>query len=372
MLPVYNSSVIGRTFFNGILSTLLLGSALAFTFVSIADAALQSADPSVLNSTDRMRVGGCAQDPYPTLRSRYLKSDAAGINQINRGFACCLARFLDANPSVRIKSGYRSVERQAQLYAAAVAKYGSSDAARKWVAPAGGSMHNKGLAADLSNLPSNAKQQAARLGLTFRMDHEPWHIEPGDASCGENVGGNPTGNLPAGSSSGNPLSGSSAGALGGASTGGGSSGSAPEGSGSDGSTPPNTPASDNRTLQNALQEPTTPLKEEEPKKGGDDAYGKIQAIADEKKTDSPKDPSKKPALVNTDELKDAKHLSPSTKTGNPSQVVVKNPGMGAQNTFDGQTSGSNAPTPSKFQKITQQLKSLATPMSHTTSQTVIE
>lgn len=76
--------------------------------------------------------------------------------------------------------GYRSVERQAEMWEEAKRKYGSEAAARKWVAPPGKSNHGRGLAADLSY--RNDGQQwvhanAQRYGLWFPMDHEPWHIE---------------------------------------------------------------------------------------------------------------------------------------------------------------------------------------------------
>ena len=82
---------------------------------------------------------------------------------------------------IQVISAYRSVERQAQLYADAVRKYGSEAAARKWVAPPGRSNHNRGLAVDLSYTGDGrewAHQNAYRFGLHFPMDHEPWHIEP--------------------------------------------------------------------------------------------------------------------------------------------------------------------------------------------------
>jgi hypothetical protein len=83
---------------------------------------------------------------------------------------------------ISIGSGYRSVERQAQLFAQAVKKYGSPEKARRWVAPPGKSNHGRGVAADLKFNTPQAKALAHRLapqfGLIFPMDYEPWHIEP--------------------------------------------------------------------------------------------------------------------------------------------------------------------------------------------------
>ena len=79
---------------------------------------------------------------------------------------------------VTIRSGYRSVEEQQRLWDNAVKKYGSPEAARKWVAPPGKSNHNKGFAVDLGGDLRLAAQLAPQFGLYFPMKHEPWHIEP--------------------------------------------------------------------------------------------------------------------------------------------------------------------------------------------------
>jgi hypothetical protein len=108
---------------------------------------------------------------------------AAGLDA---GFSSRLNAFLAAAQAqgygVSVKSGYRPEERQAQLWAAALAKYGSADAARKWVAPPGRSAHGFGMAADLAfHGPSSrawAHENAGRFGLNFRMANEPWHVEP--------------------------------------------------------------------------------------------------------------------------------------------------------------------------------------------------
>lgn len=109
--------------------------------------------------------------------------------------------FAAAPPEIRDKlgvySGYRSVEHQTELFNAAVVKYGSVAAARKWVAPppgvAGskGSNHNFGLAADVAyNGASLAKappdvvkwlhDNAPNYGLSFPLNNENWHIEPSE------------------------------------------------------------------------------------------------------------------------------------------------------------------------------------------------
>lgn len=118
------------------------------------------------------------------------------ITGLKADFASSLARMIsDAPPEIRaaigITSGYRSNEEQDRLFRAAVKKYGSREAASKWVAPPGYSRHNSGDAADLSwngevlsksPVAGKAAQDwfhahAAEYGLRFRMDWEPWHIE---------------------------------------------------------------------------------------------------------------------------------------------------------------------------------------------------
>jgi len=82
---------------------------------------------------------------------------------------------------IEIFSGHRSIERQRELFNAAVEKYGSVAAARRWVAPPGHSMHNAGFAADLRFASAEVRnwvhQNARKFDLHFPLSNEPWHIE---------------------------------------------------------------------------------------------------------------------------------------------------------------------------------------------------
>lgn len=89
---------------------------------------------------------------------------------------------------LQITSAYRSPEKQAELYERALKKYGSPQAARKWVAPPGRSQHNFGTAVDfavngslLRDADSPAakwvKANAANYGLDVPMAWEPWQVE---------------------------------------------------------------------------------------------------------------------------------------------------------------------------------------------------
>lgn len=116
--------------------------------------------------------------------------DRSHVDGLNPEFSAALAKMIaEAPPEIQSKfqvmSGARSNERQAELFKAAVQKYGSEQAARKWVAPPGRSFHNKGLATDLTYLDPSARkyahENAAKYNLAFPMGHEPWHIELANA-----------------------------------------------------------------------------------------------------------------------------------------------------------------------------------------------
>jgi hypothetical protein len=105
---------------------------------------------------------------------------------MNPQFTSALGQMFAAAPpeiqaQMRVTSGYRSPERQAQLWQGALAKYGSPEAARKWVAPPGKSQHNHGHAADMKWLSPMAMQwahaNAAKYGLAFPLKNENWHVE---------------------------------------------------------------------------------------------------------------------------------------------------------------------------------------------------
>jgi hypothetical protein len=108
--------------------------------------------------------------------------------------------FANAPPEIReqlrVSSGYRSVERQQQLWEEAIAKYGSPEEARRWVAPPGNSQHNHGNAADLRYLSPEAREwahaNAAAYGLAFPLGNEDWHIELATARGGQAPAGNGT------------------------------------------------------------------------------------------------------------------------------------------------------------------------------------
>jgi D-alanyl-D-alanine carboxypeptidase len=80
---------------------------------------------------------------------------------------------------VYVESGVRSTGRQAELWAQALERYGSPEAADDWVAPPGHSMHERGLAVDLGGDIALAVRLVKELGLPLwrPMSWEPWHFE---------------------------------------------------------------------------------------------------------------------------------------------------------------------------------------------------
>ncbi|HTW16372.1 MAG TPA: M15 family metallopeptidase [Nocardioides sp.] len=80
---------------------------------------------------------------------------------------------------VEITSGWRSREHQQRLYDEAVARYGSEDEARRYVATPDSSAHVTGDAVDLG--PTDAlswlSQHGADFGLCQTFANEMWHYE---------------------------------------------------------------------------------------------------------------------------------------------------------------------------------------------------
>ena len=78
-----------------------------------------------------------------------------------------------------VDSGWRSPEYQEQLLREAISKYGSEEAATRWVATPTTSAHVSGDAADIGHSDAAAwlSEHGAEYGLCQIYGNEPWHYE---------------------------------------------------------------------------------------------------------------------------------------------------------------------------------------------------
>ncbi|WGL50976.1 M15 family metallopeptidase [Nocardioides sp. BP30] len=78
-----------------------------------------------------------------------------------------------------VNSGWRSRGYQEQLFAEAVAKYGSARVAARWVARPGTSVHEAGEAVDVGGAPADGwlAEHGAAYGLCRTYRNESWHFE---------------------------------------------------------------------------------------------------------------------------------------------------------------------------------------------------
>jgi hypothetical protein len=113
----------------------------------------------------------------PTKLMPAIATDAGGLNP---RLAAEVSRLIDAaHGAVHIVSGYRTYQEQEKLWEDALAKYGNAQIARRWVAPPGTSMHERGLAVDLGGDMELAVRLIARLHLPLwrPLSNERWHFE---------------------------------------------------------------------------------------------------------------------------------------------------------------------------------------------------
>jgi muramidase (phage lysozyme) len=161
--------------------------------LSDADFAARMQSPA-----NKPRVDGFMSGDNPDAQKFLLGRLPAGkpqsyVTSLHPQMQSRLAALFEAAPAdirdgLQIISGARSNARQAELFSAAVRKYGSVNAARKWVAPPGRSRHNSGMAVDigyagggLGKAPPRVvnwlHENAGRFGLKFPLANENWHIE---------------------------------------------------------------------------------------------------------------------------------------------------------------------------------------------------
>jgi hypothetical protein len=150
--------------------------ALYFLQQASGEGAPQQADLMTL-ALARQQFGAAQQQFGAPRQMASAPASKSVVTGLNSDFAKRLAAF-NHETGTSVRSGYRSVGEQTQLWNAALKKYGSATEARKWVAPPGHSKHNEGMAADISGNLQAAHKLAGKYGLWFPMSWEPWHVEP--------------------------------------------------------------------------------------------------------------------------------------------------------------------------------------------------
>ena len=141
--------------------------------------------PQSKNPSLEVEIERSDEDNRMALSEYLLKGKSESHLNLDPKFSPALLNFLkaskEAGHDIDIFSGFRTFDHQERLFKDAVKKYGSPEAARKWVAPPGKSKHNYGLAADLKYGTEKAKswahENAKKFGLHFPMGWEDWQIE---------------------------------------------------------------------------------------------------------------------------------------------------------------------------------------------------
>ena len=99
---------------------------------------------------------------------------------LERRFEAARQQAAAAAVELRITSGWRSPAEQQRLVDDAIARYGSAEAAHRWVLPPERSAHVAGLAIDVG--PAEGAQWLEEHGATYGLCrvylNEPWHFEP--------------------------------------------------------------------------------------------------------------------------------------------------------------------------------------------------
>jgi D-alanyl-D-alanine carboxypeptidase/Putative Flp pilus-assembly TadE/G-like len=109
-----------------------------------------------------------------------LASSAVDARGLDPRLAQAVHRLISlSHGAVRLVSGLRSRNEQSALWERALDRYGDREEADNWVAPPGGSMHERGLAVDLGGDLHMAARIVAQLHLPLwrPLANEPWHFE---------------------------------------------------------------------------------------------------------------------------------------------------------------------------------------------------
>jgi D-alanyl-D-alanine carboxypeptidase len=142
-------------------------------YQSLASSSSTASPSTALSPTDVLRG-----EPRGLRRERH--PGVANLDPDLRGALRRAARdAADDGVELSVDSGWRSPERQQQLFDEAVSKYGSAVEAARWVATPETSAHVSGDAVDLGPAAATAwlSEQGAEYGLCQIYANEPWHYE---------------------------------------------------------------------------------------------------------------------------------------------------------------------------------------------------
>lgn len=161
--------------------SLLVAAALLVGGYAVADPSRDSARaaqpaPATAPSLDAQALADSAADPHAPTGS----DETDGLTPaLARSFARARAAAAADGVTIELVSGHRSAADQQGLFDAAVARYGSADAARRWVLPPEDSAHVSGEAVDVGPRAAARWLEAngERFGLCRRYANEWWHFE---------------------------------------------------------------------------------------------------------------------------------------------------------------------------------------------------
>lgn len=150
-------------------ATLLLATALVSAVWHVG----QMRPDGVVTGAPIREAGGGEAPSGPHVGTAGLTRALAGAVERARSRAASEGIALD------IVSGYRDSATQQGLFEEAVARYGSVEAASRWVLPPEASKHVTGEAVDVGPPRAAAwlDRQGSAYGLCRRYDNEPWHFE---------------------------------------------------------------------------------------------------------------------------------------------------------------------------------------------------
>jgi hypothetical protein len=131
--------------------------------------------------SSRGEAGGAIPD-----HTTVFDDSVPGVAKLDGDLRAALRRAAtDAGLPFYVDSGWRSSAYQERLLREAVAKYGSYEAAKRWVATPETSAHVKGAAVDLGSAGAAwLSANGAAYGLCRIYANEPWHFELRPAAAG--------------------------------------------------------------------------------------------------------------------------------------------------------------------------------------------